>query len=188
MHARSYSAGIFSVGEIISDRWAASSRNDGRLQPKSRNHAPPSATRTKTAVKSKSFRVWAKDHPGVRRKSHGLTKMWVIDGGPEPINGFAIRLRLVRDHLPDCPQSEFENGVAAAFECRLYRGGMDELPYSPNRNAGNEMMSGWHVFPQNILRRPNGSFNYAISVHDRSNTRGPRTFHRLRVLGRASFV
>jgi hypothetical protein len=123
-----------------------------------------------------SLRVWAKDHPGVRRDSHGLAKMWVIDDGPEPINGFAIRLRLVRDHLPDCPQSEFENGVAAAFECRLHRGGMDELAYSPNRNAGNEMMSGWYVFLQNILRRPNGSFNYAISIHDRSNARGPRTF------------
>jgi hypothetical protein len=55
-----------------------------------------------------SLRVWAKDHPGGRRDSHGLAKMWVIDDGPEPINGFAIRLRLVRDHLPDCPQSEFE--------------------------------------------------------------------------------
>jgi hypothetical protein len=102
--------------------------------------------------------------------------MWVIDDGPEPIDGFAIRLRLVRNHLPDCPQSEFENGVAAAFECRLYRGGMDELAYSPNRNAGNEMMSGWYVFPQNILRGPNGSFNYAIIFHDRSNARGPPTF------------
>jgi hypothetical protein len=111
--------------------------------------------------------------------------MWVIGDGPDPIDGFAIRLRLVRNHLPDCPQSEFENGVAAAFECRLYRGGMDELAYSPNRNAGNEMMSGWYVFTQNALRHPDGSFNYAISVHDRSNARGPRTFQ-LRAITRAS--
>jgi hypothetical protein len=80
---------------------------------------------------------------------------------------------------------EFENGVAAAFECRSYRGGMDELAYSPNRNAGNEMMSGWYVFTQNVLRRPNGSFKYAISVHDRSNARGPRTFQ-FRAITRAS--
>jgi hypothetical protein len=53
---------------------------------------------------------------------------------------------------------------------------MDELAYSPNRYAGNEMMSGWYVFPQNILRRPDGSFNYAIRVHDRSNARGTRAF------------
>jgi hypothetical protein len=48
--------------------------------------------------------------------------MWVIDDGPEPIDGFAIRLRLVRNHLSHCLQSELENGVAAAFECGLYRG------------------------------------------------------------------
>jgi hypothetical protein len=47
--------------------------------------------------------------------------MWVIDDGPEPIDGFAIRLRLVRNHLSQCLQSELENGVAAAFECGLYR-------------------------------------------------------------------
>ena len=41
---------------------------------------------------------------------------------------------------------------------------MDELAYSPNRNAGNEMMGGWYVFPQNILRRPNGSFNYSAYI------------------------
>jgi hypothetical protein len=95
---------------------------------------------------------------------------------PEPIDGLPIGLRLICNHLPDCPQSERESGIAAALECRLDRWGMDELAYSPNRYAGNEMMSGWYVFPQNILRRPDGSFNYAIRVHDRSNARGTRAF------------
>jgi hypothetical protein len=69
--------------------------------------------------------------------------MGVIQNVPEPIDDVPIALRLICHDLADCAQSECENGVAAARECRLDGWGMDEFAYSPNRYAGNEMMSGW---------------------------------------------
>jgi hypothetical protein len=128
------------------------------------------------ARESTSLWIRTKHHPEVLRNPHGLAKMRVIQNVPEPIDDLPIGPRLICHHLPDCAQSECESGIATALECRLDRLGMDELAYSPNRYAGNEMMSGWYVFPQNILRRPDGSFNYAIRVHERSNARGTLAF------------
>ena len=67
----------------------------------------------------------------------------VIENVPEPSYGLPITPRLIRNQMLDGPQRECEKRVAAALQCRLYGGGMDELTYSRNHRGVRKVVRGW---------------------------------------------
>ena len=61
--------------------------------------------------------------------------MRVIEHVPEPHYDLSIRQRLISNHALHRSQRKCEKRVAAALQCRSYRGRMDELTYSRNRRG-----------------------------------------------------
>src|SRR6266511_164480 len=86
-----------------------------------------------------------------------------IENIPEASYDLSISLRLIRNHILDRSQRECEKRIAAAMQCRLYGGRMDEFAYSHNdRRVGKR---GQQVLQQQIFQCPDGSFKHTIRVH-----------------------
>src|SRR6266446_9922965 len=86
-------------------------------------------------LESTSLWIWSERDAGILWEPQGLVEMRVIEHVPEPSYDLSIRQRLISNHALHRPQRKCEKRVAAALQCRSYRGRMDELTYSRNRRG-----------------------------------------------------
>src|SRR5260370_41598600 len=104
-----------------------------------------------TASESTSLWVWSERYAGVLRDPQGFVQVRVIEHVPEPSYDLSIRQRLISNHTLHRSQHKCEKRVAAALQCRSYRGRMDELTYSRNRRAVRKVVRGRQVLGQQSL-------------------------------------